>query len=612
MQKKAISGIMVMLLSISMLTLAFNIQLVKASETIYIRADGSVEGTDKIQRDGDVYTFADNIYDEIVIQRSNIVIDGNHHILQGSRSGIGLNLTDIDYVLVKRTNIQEFEFGILIERSSHNIVLENNISNNVFSGVAMSKSSYNTVSGNNISNNIRFAGVWLEFSLSNKIYHNNFINNPTQAQSLRSYDNIWDDSYPSGGNYWSDYGGIDLHDGPNQDQPDSDGIGDTFYVVNANDTDRYPLWNPYGSSPPTHVLAITATTGGTTNPPPEVYSYNEGTVKVITAAPYADYNLHHWELDGVNVGSTNPISSVIDRNHLLHAVFVYHPPPPPPPGPNTLYVSPAFQEAMVGETFTVDIMLSDVNNLYGYEFRLFYDTNVLTALDSAPHIGTTMEPGFFFPQYFVWANRMEDDPYGNGTGYIWLAVGRPLGTKEGLSGSGKLATITFTADSEGTSTLTFSRHILTAPYSPPITHTVIEGSVTVLPPPAIPATIDIDPDTLNLGSKATWVSAYIEPYLGLGANQIDATSILLNRTIPIDVTAPTLVVDYDGDGISDLMVKFDRATVTSYISQFVEVIDKSTYVTLTVSGTFIDGSPFRGSCTIKVTTPKGGVRALLK
>ena len=45
---------------------------------------------------------------------------------------------------------------------------------------------------------------------------------------------IWDNGYPSGGNFWSDF---------NPTDNDNDGIGDTAYVINQNrnNTDHYPL-----------------------------------------------------------------------------------------------------------------------------------------------------------------------------------------------------------------------------------------------------------------------------------------------------------------------------------------------------------------------------------
>jgi len=48
--------------------------------------------------------------------------------------------------------------------------------------------------------------------------------------------NVWDDGYPSGGNYWSDYTGVDAN---------SDGIGDTPYILDAQNVDNYPLMQPF-------------------------------------------------------------------------------------------------------------------------------------------------------------------------------------------------------------------------------------------------------------------------------------------------------------------------------------------------------------------------------
>jgi hypothetical protein len=75
---------------------------------------------------------------------------------------------------------------------------------------------------------------------NNTIYHNNFIGNAFQASTDGS-PNTWDNGYPSGGNYWSDYNGTDLHSGPCQNVTGSDGIGDTPYAIGANNMDDYPL-----------------------------------------------------------------------------------------------------------------------------------------------------------------------------------------------------------------------------------------------------------------------------------------------------------------------------------------------------------------------------------
>jgi len=78
-------------------------------------------------------------------------------------------------------------------------------------------------------------------SSNNSIYHNNFVNNTNQTDTYNSV-NVWDDGYPSGGNYWSNYNGIDSN---------RDGIGDTPYVISyltdGNITDNYPLMGVFYS-----------------------------------------------------------------------------------------------------------------------------------------------------------------------------------------------------------------------------------------------------------------------------------------------------------------------------------------------------------------------------
>jgi hypothetical protein len=53
--------------------------------------------------------------------------------------------------------------------------------------------------------------------------------------------NLWDNSYPAGGNYWSNYADVDQFSGPYQNETGSDGIWDHPYQIYEFNTDRYPL-----------------------------------------------------------------------------------------------------------------------------------------------------------------------------------------------------------------------------------------------------------------------------------------------------------------------------------------------------------------------------------
>ena len=123
--------------------------------------------------------------------------------------------------------------------SSNNTISENSILNN-WAGIYLAVSSNNIISKNNISNNDH--GIRVEFSSNNRIYHNNFVGNTNQVSFYYGYifPNIWDNDYPEGGNYWSDYTGVDEKSGPDQDQAGSDGIGDTPYTFYGGQ-DRYPF-----------------------------------------------------------------------------------------------------------------------------------------------------------------------------------------------------------------------------------------------------------------------------------------------------------------------------------------------------------------------------------
>jgi len=139
--------------------------------------------------------------------------------------------------------------GIDLGWGSNNFVTHSITSLNNYAGLHLWYTGNNTLTENIASNNNY--GIFLRDSGNNTIFHNNFANNTFQAYTENAlttgYSNIWENGYPSGGNYWSDYTGADMYSGPYQNETSSDGIGDTPYIIDANNTDNYPLGHPYGS-----------------------------------------------------------------------------------------------------------------------------------------------------------------------------------------------------------------------------------------------------------------------------------------------------------------------------------------------------------------------------
>jgi len=151
---------------------------------------------------------------------------------------------------------ENYVFGVRLERASNNILSQNTLVSN-FEAIQLLFSHANNIYGNNITNSSY--GFFVEESFNNTIYHNNLINNRAQFYvEGKSYHNMFDYGYPSGGNYWSDCIGVDLYRGPCQNETGSDGIGDTPYVVNEDNIDEYPLMKPYPWA--LHDLGITNVT----------------------------------------------------------------------------------------------------------------------------------------------------------------------------------------------------------------------------------------------------------------------------------------------------------------------------------------------------------------
>jgi len=215
---------------------------------------------------------------------------GNNNIVSGNNiaanSGTGIELYSSGNNIVSGNNITANTwYGVYLgSYCSNNIVSGNNITANNYFGIYIgSHSSNNSVSGNNIANNAE--GIHLFSSSGNTIYHNNFVNNTSQVYSSGSTD-VWDNGYPSGGNYWSDYNGTDKKSGLSQTLPGYDGIGDVPYIITGDNSDGYPLMQPLTGE---GVLLVQTPTGSnvTVSPTANVTV----TFANVTAAGFTSWNI---------------------------------------------------------------------------------------------------------------------------------------------------------------------------------------------------------------------------------------------------------------------------------------------------------------------------------
>jgi parallel beta-helix repeat protein len=139
MSKRVVLVTVLTLILLSTFSLALNVQPVRASETIYIQADGSIDPpTAPISTiDNVTYTFTADINGSIVIERDTIVVDGAGYTLQGTHDyeSIGIDMTGRSNVTIENANIKNFTIGIQLGSCSGNEISGNNLTANYWYGI---------------------------------------------------------------------------------------------------------------------------------------------------------------------------------------------------------------------------------------------------------------------------------------------------------------------------------------------------------------------------------------------------------------------------------------------------------------------------------------------
>ncbi len=189
---------------------------------------------------------------------NNNVIRNN--IISGNSSGIYLEKGNLNIIENNNLNNTRIKFyssqqniikvntlnywsWIYFWDSQQNIIESNSLNQ---TGIDLCNSSQNEIISNNLYGEYDPWVVVLnlrEASDDNAIHHNNFFSESTQVRD-DCVNNAWDDGYPSGGNYWSNY----EERYPDAEEIDDTGIWDTPYDIpgGAGAKDNYPLVEPWG------------------------------------------------------------------------------------------------------------------------------------------------------------------------------------------------------------------------------------------------------------------------------------------------------------------------------------------------------------------------------
>jgi len=133
----------------------------------------------------------------------------------------------------------------ILSTSCYNTIENNSISGSHYIGIELTEdSNHNQITANNLVDN--GIGAELVNSSSNLFHNNSFIDNGVQISSRSENEpNFFDNG--TEGNYWSNYNGTDT---------DSDGTGDTPYIINENNQDNHPLMNKIPEFPPWTIITL--------------------------------------------------------------------------------------------------------------------------------------------------------------------------------------------------------------------------------------------------------------------------------------------------------------------------------------------------------------------
>jgi hypothetical protein len=277
--------------------------------------------------------------------------------------------------------------------------------------------------------------------------------------------------------------------------------------------------------------------------------------------------------------------------HDVENAYFSNAPEPPPPGPVEVLLDPpsiAGSGWSPSQNFTIDVNVKNVSNLYKFGFWISYNTSVLDINEVTVNSS--------FPSSDVEVLDVEGR----------VRVNASLTSPPGFSGDFTLASIEFHIIEIGETILDLYDISLVDDSDEPIPPAEPEDGYfnNVPPKELLEVTIEFNPSALNLNTSGNWVLCYVEFPSGYNLSEIAVSSIILNDTVPVDLTAPVVIGDYDNDNDEDIMVGFNMSDVKGLLYQ--DDAENGT-ATLILTGNFWKITSFMGNNTLGYSTLFGDV-----
>jgi hypothetical protein len=190
----------------------------------------------------------------------------------------------------------------------------------------------------------------------------------------------------------------------------------------------------------------------------------------------------------------------------------------------TMAVTPTattLESTQVGQTFQVNIIVTDVTDLWAWAFRINWNPQILniTNVTEGPFLQGAGQTFFLWPGLTAAAIH---------EGYMADISAVLMSQSDSVNGSGVLATVTFKVLASGTSTITINQTLLTT-YDNPIPHTTIGGYVT------IPVTFPVQGQNVQISSNSTITNFQFSgtsKKISFDVSGADGTEGFANITIP--------------------------------------------------------------------------------